>query len=136
MTYFQIYAPQSGEWPDIESQKEHEMVYPPELSRYIEKQQKLATDANQADHKPTYDTELGGIATRLTSLYDLGQALIATLSVDDIKQSRGVFLLDYSERDTSYVDELIEEGVLGQLVLVPRHITLVERIRKYRPVFT
>ncbi len=104
---------------------------PYDLQRYITQAQSGAGSANQADHKPTSQFELDGIASRAAQLYSVGQEFMKSVEAedkDDLARCNRLFAL-YHEYGSS---DLVEAVVLGKRMIVPRYVTMVEWMRKLR----
>jgi hypothetical protein len=104
---------------------------PYDLRRYIKQAQSDAGSANQADHKPTFQSEYDGIASRAVKLYSVGQEFMKRVEAedkDDLARCNRLFALDHEYGSS----DLVEAVILGKRMIVPRYVTLIERMRKLR----
>lgn len=98
---------------------------PYELSAYIREQQNITERANYGDHKPTYQIELNMIATRADILYESGKKVIESISADDLRRCRSLYVW----RSEYGADNLCTVVIGGVEVIVPAYFALIEEVR-------
>lgn len=104
-----------------------------ELQHYITEQQRIAGEANYADYKPTYQSELDAIEKESNLLYANG--LLAMKKITDADRKRCKKLMAHELRREVYDYEMKELRTCyidGKRVLVPRYISYIEKVRKLK----
>jgi len=106
---------------------------PFELERYIKEQHRIEESVNYADYKPTYQSELNEITKRCDARYKQGLELISSTSEEDLK--RCVRLYRFFQNGQDYESKrLIEVVVDDKWVLVPRYVSLIEKMRALKEI--
>ncbi len=104
-----------------------------ELGRYIAEQQRIAGEANYADYKPTYQSEIDAIEKECNQLYANG--LLAMKKISSADRTRCKKLMTHEFRREVYDYEMKELRTCyidGKRVLVPRYIGYIEKVRKLK----
>lgn len=102
------------------------LPYP--LKSYIEREHKSIVNGNQADHKPTFQSELDASTEACTRYYYRGIELMKEIGEVDLAATLRV----YNLRHEYGAHDLILHCVCKLWVLVPRYVTLVEEMRELR----
>lgn len=110
------------------------IVLPHELQEYIKGQQRTTIEANLCEHSTTSQSELDQIASRAAHLYTVGQELIKQIQAQDEKNLTWCMKL-YLQTSAYGEHELVEATILEKRVLVPRFVSLFEKMRKLHAVF-
>lgn len=105
---------------------------PYDLGNFISKKQRLATEGNQSDNKPTYQSEMDEIAKDCQELYERGLALIASISQEDLERCRK--LCAHRQGNTYGLNDLQQARVKEERVLVPKYVVYIEEVLKLQDI--
>ncbi|HEV7121533.1 MAG TPA: hypothetical protein VGN56_01750 [Candidatus Paceibacterota bacterium] len=105
---------------------------PPQLNQYILRKQREATEGNQADHRPTFQTQLNTIAKDSTELYTQGLALIASIPATDLERCRK--LCAARQGNSFGLDELIQARIKDRRVVVPKYVALIDEVENLKEI--
>lgn len=113
----------------------HVQKRPYELDRYISRQQQCAANANNADHRPTYQAEMDEIVKSCSALYERGLRFIETIPKEDLERCRKLFAHKAGREVFDYeCNGLGEFRIDKQDLLIPRYVALIEEVRKLKDV--
>ena len=102
------------------------------IEGYLIDMEKDICEANSADHKPTYQDEVNHTKKRCMELYDEGKKLIAEIDEEDLNRCRRLYR--HEKGDHYRENNLVESKVLGTRVIVPVHVTLIERVASLKEI--
>lgn len=101
------------------------------LEKYIHDRVSTICDMNAADHRPTSQWEIDEAIKESIKLHEAGEALILSLTADEIRHCRALY-----RRKREYgADDLVHVRLLGRWVVVPRYITYIEEARDFAKIF-
>lgn len=106
--------------------------HPYELSQYIAVSQDAARYENVCNHRPTYEAELDRIEACCVEKFERGAKLIASIEQGDLERCRKLYA--HQQGSTYDIDRLTECRIGGAWVLVPTHVSLIEKVRALKEV--
>ena len=109
------------------------------FTKYVDTQIKLLQGGNYADLRPTNEAEIETLQKRCEQLYEAGQAVIRSLSENELVHCRQVFLIQQDERrcdERQPPDEFCEMQLEGEKIIACRYLLALPVTRKFSQVLT